>query len=175
MKRFFSLALGLTLAVTVPAQVLINAGDSFTYEFSTLLGPLYPQSVGGISGFALFTFDAPSLQAGDMLRVDQFENSVLDAPIETVFYNGNTFPIAISHNGAWLDHQGAVRLSVLAGSVALNQVNVTVSDFNGPLGRGQVFYDSLVVPEPGAPLLILSSAAVFGIWRLRPKKAVVAP
>jgi hypothetical protein len=110
----------LALAASAHGQVLLNTGDVFTYQFTSLPAAVtasFPvQAPAGGFSFSLSSFDA----SGDVLFVEMFENSTNESPVETFVTEALTDGTAIY--GAWADFQGVVRFTMLAGSVTLESI-----------------------------------------------------
>src|SRR5438045_8225845 len=89
MKRMM-ICVGLVLALCRPAfsQLLLNPGDTWTYNFSDL------PKTGSVSVFGVnpggslqFTVNSATFQSGDMLRYEMFENNSSESPICTQIMN----------------------------------------------------------------------------------------
>ena len=134
-------------------QLVMNTGDVFGYEFSSLpysgrfeLNPRDP-------GWDRWTFSG-RFQEGTVLRVEMFGNSLHEQPL---FWH--EFPLiglsaitdsyfAIPATAAWADLRGAVRLTVVSGSASICDMHVTaLVHVEGP-PRGWDAYTASILPVP---------------------------
>lgn len=110
----------LALTLSAHAHVLLNAGDVFTYEFTSLPPPLpspgFVEAPTGGFSIALSSFEAGS----DVLFVEMFENSTNEPPLET--FVAEYLADGTALEGAWEDLQGTVRFTMLSGSATLEQI-----------------------------------------------------
>jgi len=154
------LLLLLTCVCEARSQISLSAGASYTYEFSYPIvvnfGRVfipYSQFVPGIAGF----------DAGDMVRLEMFENSPNEGAFCSVLYGPQT-PNCYFQGGGWSDFQGAVRVSVLAGSIEFYGFNLLHAHGAGIDAQGRYlssgFNESVAVPEPTPLLLLLVSAGI---------------
>lgn len=147
--------------ITSSAQVSLNAGETYSYEFTTL--PLFQT----VTGFPPLGGEFGTVSSGDgrnyRWRLDMFENSTSDAPLASMEFGsgtGATGPWSIRNgvgsSGAWQDLQGAVQFTVLAGTVRLDSMIFTVTtpgerpDPNLPPINYYVYQAAIpaAVPEP---------------------------
>ena len=157
------------LSLNCYCQLHLNAGDTYIYQFSSLpLVQQFPAEGHFFTASSFVTLNTETLLPGDQLRLEMFENSPADAPFcsTTLFGSGSCFA-----NLGWQDLQGAVRLTMLSGSVQVETIGlevVTLIPFTPLAGH---YYSTITpVPEPSAILLMtLSSAFGAGIqisqWR----------
>src|ERR1041385_5993064 len=127
MKRFaFVCAVGLATCGPARSQLVLNPGDTFAYSFSSLPLTGFVSSFNSVpSGVFGFTVRSNSFQAGDLLRYEMFENSVAESPIFSgTLSTAPPFSLSATNAGAWQDVQGAVRFTMLSGSVTLDSVSV---------------------------------------------------
>jgi hypothetical protein len=142
----------------------------FDYSFSSLPLTGFVSSFTSVpSGVFGFTVRSNSFQAGDVLRYEMFENSVAESPI----FSGTMtvappFSLAATNAGAWQDVQGAVRFTMLAGSVTVDSVSVKAI-VPGPSLSSYNVYDTTFtpVPEPGGLSLLGLGAGLLWMWRRR--------
>lgn len=162
MKEILTVAL---LAVCLPAncQLVLNAGDTFTYAFNTLpletIVPTSPQDVP--SGmFTLFYVIAP---AGASVHYDVFENTAAEAPIFSGAADSLAPLVHCEIPGAWQDLQGTIRVTMVSGSAIVDFVNFRV---NSPRDAStqNIFNAIIPVPEPGTAHLLGCGAFVGCIW-----------
>jgi len=169
-ERLFMKKLSLTLIsiIALPLSSLaqdslhFSAGQSFSYTFSTLdfvqSGALVEQS-GGVSFYRLAQ---PS--PNDAVLLELFENNLQEAPVASqVFTDRFGDPTGFGRGGLWQDLQGAVRLTVVSGSMDLTGLRFTVG--TGPLDFN--YYQTFVaVPEPGTLGLSLLIGGCVLTWHL---------
>jgi hypothetical protein len=153
-------------------QLLLNPGDSWAYQFSDL------PKTGTVSifnstpsGVLDFTIDGATFQSGDVLRFEMFENSASEAPICTgTLSSAPPFEGMCETNMAWQDRQGAIRLTMLSGSVTVDNITVKAIIPGASLTVNDV-YSSTFVPLPEPATLSLFAAALcaglFGRHRMR--------
>ena len=161
-KNAILLLLLLACVCEARSQVSLSAGESYTHEFSypvvVNFGRVfipYSQFVPGIAGF----------DAGDMVQLEMFENSPNESPFCSVLYSPQT-QSCYFQGGGWWDFQGAVRVSVLAGSIQFYGFNLSHVHGAGIDAQGRYlssgFNDSVtVVPEPTSLFLLLFTASIW--------------
>jgi hypothetical protein len=166
MKRLIALVAVAIFVTSLHAQMLLSPGQSYTYEFSSLLdfGDGYS---GPARGFATFYTDSLRSTPGATYTVDLFEANASESPIASVNGTGN---VTASSIGAWQDLQGVARVTVTSGDVFFDSVVVNVYE---PTGVGDFRLrssDFVPVPEPGA--LALGALALIGLlgWNLRKQR-----
>jgi len=130
-----------TASLPVRSQLVLNAGDTFTYDFTLPLVRVEP------SGFffpsAIFIPGIAIPGPLDLLQVEAFEGSTAEAPICSFQWGAQTY---CEMPGAWRDAQGSIRLSVLQGSVTVNTIRFHVET---PIDMtSHNVYDLVVVPVP---------------------------
>src|SRR6266850_227240 len=123
----------LVACLPVSSQITLNAGDSFTYQFTSLPDVIVPADGFGTRPVGVFIVNLSGFNVGtDMLRVEMFENSLSEAPAVTFVaeqsLDGTSFD-------GWADFQGVVRLTMLSGSVTVDSMTffhqVPLDDFSG--------------------------------------------
>jgi hypothetical protein len=156
------------------AQLTLNQGDIFTHQFSSLpyfgFRDLNPSL--GEAPTARFTFSIlpETFQNGEVVRFEMFENSVFDTPL----CSGELSAVPPEFGtctavGAWQDLQGSIRLTMLSGSVTVDDIGLLAEtvrpgvpvrpDFL-PVDGWVIYF--VPVPEPGAwALLSLGLLAIF--------------
>lgn len=142
----------------------LNEGDSYTYLFSNL--PLRSITTRPVDGpFGSLDVGMDGYDSGERLLVEMFETSASELPISSliVWVDPNSFPQLppgnprLVVNGAWQDLQGAIRLTMVSGSVSIPWFTVTVflPDQNG-------FADHELtvacVPEPSSLSFVIVGA-----------------
>jgi len=150
--------------LTGQSQVLLNAGESFTFEFTSL--PLHHIDKTDVRG--VFSLEISDWTTGRFL-FEIFENNVNEAPIRNT-----DFPSGFIPSGAWQDLQGVARVTVFNGSVTLNSLSFRVtipsehSDPNLPPINYFVYQSTFptAVPEPTVLVFVGLTALVGKGWRL---------
>jgi hypothetical protein len=138
------------LVVCLPArsQLILNAGESYSYQFSTL--PITGfVNVGAPPGATLITYLEPTSWQGDAaLRFEMFE----DAPGGGLLLSRTVTPASPpldlygeSING-WNDLQGSIRLTAMTNSILITSFQVQARRAAGT--RGVNIYSINVVPPP---------------------------
>lgn len=134
--------------VTTHSQVLLNTGDSFTFEFTSLpfdqiLSP-FRRAGGGVS------LNTVGLEPGEYFRLELFDHGVDEEPKVT-----RTFTNHADGGGLWQDLQGTVRVTMLNGSMTLNSIMFSVTTYgdrpdpNGPYINNRYYQATFIaVPEP---------------------------
>jgi hypothetical protein len=151
-------------SVLAQGSLTLNAGETYTFEFSTLplIGPTTPglpfNTFGSLSGIF-----SPSLQPGSAILFEMFEGSVaetatgsqtLSAPVGLPAPPGPFMFV----DGAWQDLQGAVRISMLSGSATLSIAKASVvRDEAG--GLFEYSSSVLPVPEP-SPFVLIGAGSI---------------
>ncbi len=128
--------------------LLLNQGDIFTYEFSNLPDRTVRPPGQDVASGASVIFSGNYLAPGERLRIELFENSLDEAPFRTL---EESPPVMLASTGVpygpcWLDNQGAIRLTMLSGSVQITELQFT-SLQNDIIASATVF-----VPEPSTLL-----------------------
>jgi hypothetical protein len=143
------------------SQITLSAGDRYVYEFSTL-SPAFELPFGAPMGSFGFSITPGTLQTGDLLQWEMFENSPSGDPLFTGYYSSDSPQDNYGVYGAWQDLQGSVRFTMLSGSVGLDWLNILATvprGFDPPM-----VYQAIVtpVPEPCSITLFLSGAGLLG-------------
>lgn len=169
MKTTISVWLGLgALVVNAPAQLVLNTGDAYTYTFSELA--ISGQSGSWHNGWLFLHLDPNSVQPDDVVQVDMFEGNLDDTLIFSRAFS-NTPTVGGSGTAfSWWDRTGSFRLSVLAGSVTLERMEISV--VTGPVSCPCTgWYTNLtlaagpkllVEPRPGGQLRLSWEASFSG-------------
>jgi hypothetical protein len=170
MKTFilFPLAL-LAGCLTARGQLTLNAGDIFTYEFNTLT-LMGQQDVGTPLGNYWVIMDTTTVQTGDTMLLEMFEGSLAEAPIANSTFTGGGSLGTCTAFDAWADQQGAIRLTMLSGSVTVDSIRLTALTPTGsdpPINRWQ----SAFVPVPEPSTIALLGVAVAAGFALRIRRS----
>jgi hypothetical protein len=173
MKRIILFTFTLLVACAPShSQITLNAGDTFTYQFSTL--PFYNPDPFAAVG-SLWSVDIPPFSANSPLtiRLETFENDLNENPIASRVFDSTELPgfsvLAIDAIGAWQDLQGAVRITMLSGSWQFNALYISAALPTAGGDPDLYLLQFTPVPEPATISLLLVSSLGFGvmIWRGR--------
>lgn len=131
------------------------AGQVYDFSFSNV--PFYELAPYQNQGGATINFKGDLLDLGDIVRLEFFENSTSDVAFFTNDFNRPTdsFGSTVTVPFPWQDLQGAIRITVLAGSINLDSISTQV------IRHGSRYFETTyvsAVPEPSAIYLL-----VFGI------------
>jgi len=155
------LATIMAICITARSQgVILNTGDSYTYEFSSL--PLQGTTtyvfLGGHTAFGL---DAASLTPGYAMRFEAFENSDGETPLFSAIRTVDHQFVGADLAGHWLDHQGVVRFTMLSGTAKLVWLDFDVF-MPLPTSGSEVYHlDFVPVPEPSVLAFCAIAAVLF--------------
>jgi len=157
------------------AEVLLNAGESFTYEFSDI--PVYycvsPPQFLTINAHFSFVFDTNTFDAADAVRVEAFETSTNQAPFFSTVVHQSFWGTAVLGED-WQDLQGVLRITMESGSAVLQSIQVGV--VNTRPGGGYCAYNTATIPVFRPPTLAFSRSptnitlrwpAAFSNWVLQ--------
>jgi len=166
-KTVLSAALVVLLASSSFGQLLLNSGDTWTYNFNSLPHTGFVSAFGSNPGGSFqFTIDGASFQAGDQLKYEMFENTASEQPVCTGIFNSappNT--ATCSTDFVWQDQQGAVRLTMLAGSLVVDSVTLKAIIPGPSLSSYDVYSSTFTpVPEPSMVLLLALGVALTMCW-----------
>ncbi|MGZ8900456.1 MAG: PEP-CTERM sorting domain-containing protein [Limisphaerales bacterium] len=148
---------------TVEAQLTMNAGDTFVYHFDTLQfmgsGILPPPA-----GLFNLAFDASTVDAEDSLRMELFEGLASGGPVaERTITPGADLPY-LESGSAWIDHEGSIRLTALAGQFTIDQIFIVRRDLTPTAIEA---YGVTVVPEPSTAAVAALGVVLLAGWRWR--------
>src|SRR5262245_19828664 len=126
MKRLGVICVLLGAGLSAEGQLLLNQGDSWTYQFGSLpfrgATNAFLTTVHGEFGFRLGN---GSFQTGDMLAYDMFENNASEVPIcSQTLSAAPSGDVVCTSPDAWQDLQGVVRFRMLSGSVTVDNVTL---------------------------------------------------
>ncbi len=143
------LSYGADVIVTPTLLLYLYAGESWSYEFHDLPAGGQTSPNGIPVALGNFSILPGSFSAGSSVRWELFENSSNEPP----FWNGVVNAPAASGSGgntlSWADYQGAVRLTVLTGSVAVSSVSFT--RINEHVGSFSQVYQNTITPTRNPP------------------------
>ena len=144
-------------------QMVLNTGESFTYEFVNLPFSETVGVSGNTPGCGLSVF----YEAGDFL-FEMFEDSTSETPFVS---SGSIGPPGFWYGSPyhWQDFQGVVRFTALSDSVVIDRFQV---DAYVPRGYVSDVYSITVVPEPSTlTLSALGFALFYGVLSARHSKS----
>lgn len=158
------------LGICLPAysQVVLNTGDTFTYEFNTL--PFVEVASGPLmipAGFFSFTLSGIGDPDLNQLRYEAFENSTAETPLCSGIWGID--PGRCEFPASWRDFQGVVRFSMIRGSATLETMTFHVETVRDMVSHN--VYESVVVPVPEPSTVTLLACGLFAgsIGMLRKK------
>jgi len=161
MKRVIALVLLIVgLNTSINAQLLLGPGESYTYNFNSLLpygnglSSPYPNGYGR----AIFYSDSAGSTPGASFTVDLFEDNAGDTPFGTSTGSGNVSAVG---PGGWHDFQGLARVTVNSGNVLFDSVVVDVFIPSGFGDFDQYSSGTVAVPEPGT--LSIGAVGLLGL------------
>jgi len=171
MKQLALVAIAaLEIQLSCQAQLTLNAGDVWTYPFASL------PFVGNTNAFTTFpqgifsfTVNGTTLQSGDLLSYEMFESTPSLTPIcSGTMTGGSPTTLSCSSAGAWQDREGAVRLTMVSGSLTVDSVTLQAIVSGPSLSSFEVYSSTFTpVPEP-ANLGLLGCVFSAGfIWSTR--------
>jgi hypothetical protein len=171
MKPALILILLLTACLCGKSELALNQGDVWTYSFNSLpLTGTTNSFLTSAQGIFQFHVQAGTLQSGEMVRYDMFENAASEAPIcsQTLAF-GSPLTATCSSPGAWSDLQGVVRLTMLMGSLTVDNVHLEAIVSGPSLSSYNVYSMSFnPVPEPSwGSLVLVALGAAIALYRTR--------
>jgi hypothetical protein len=132
------------------AQLLLSPGQSYVYEFSSLLDFGNGYGSPNPRGFATFHTDPTQSTPGATYTVRLFENTASESPLVSITGTGNVTANAVN---AWQDLTGVASVTVESGDVFFQSVVVNVYRPSG-FGDYELHSSDIVaVPEPGTVAL----------------------
>lgn len=148
------------LACYSTAELILTAGDSFEFDFHTitLAPPIFPDPDPPI--MAEFNLGSDLLNIGDSVIFSAFENSANEPATRTATFDGGDYAYRdlgmFIPDTMWQDKQGAFRIEVISGSVALASFTARV------VIDGEQYGQIYAVPEPSSiALLFLGGGALY--------------
>ena len=152
------------------AQLTLNSGDVWTYPFASL------PFVGNTNAFTTFpqgifsfTVNGSTLQSGDLLSYEMFESTPSLTPIcSGTMTGGSSTTLSCSSAGAWQDREGAVRFTMVSGSLTVDSVTLRAIVSGPSLSSFEVYSSTFTpVPEPANLGLFGCAISVGFIWSTR--------
>jgi hypothetical protein len=149
----------ITSAFVACGQLVLQQGQSWSYQFNFL--PMTGTTnalLATLGGTFQFTMNSGSFQPGSQLRYEMFENTSSDAPI----CSGTVSLVppssqACSSPGAWQDLQGAIRFTMLSGSVEIDRISLQAITISPSLSSDNVNQlDFTPVPEPSIKVIVVA-------------------
>lgn len=158
----------------VTQGILLQAGDSYTYQFASLPFDHFSTVGSPAATFYILPFQTRPLGTTDILRIEMFENTPAGAPISSQTFTSASNPndIGLVVPNAWGDRQGSIRLTMLSGSFRLDSfaLAATVATRGGVNLYGE---EITLAPEPSAvAMLTIGSGLVFGMRHSKNKRRI---
>lgn len=181
-KSFIAL-LSLCMSLTITSNshaVLLNAGDIYTFEFSSMAFDRSTISSDGISGTLSIGSEQicgesglclyqSSYDEGDSFQINWFEDSTSDNPFRTETRYGRTlspgaslaflFSYTFVDESLWDDWQGVVTIEALSGSFIVDALTISKAL------DGEIYTAQEPIPVP--PAAWLFATGMVGLIRLR--------
>lgn len=147
-------------------QILLNAGDSFTFEFTHF--DFQANGLAGPSARVGLVFQGFS--GSDSLRFEAFEDTPPQAPIYSTTLSAGGGSPDFTFGSGWQDLQGSFRVTMVSGSATLQEFFGSVVKADGELYSLKV----AAVPEPSGWSLLGAIGLPVLVWA-RIKARAVAP
>ena len=149
--------------------IVLNAGDVFSFTF-TSLNPGSTPPVPRLSEAAFeATLSGDGLSIGESLRLEMFEDTLLQPPFASDTVTGTVFSFPSvfvtapnSPTAHWSDLQGCGRITMLTGSVRISALT-----FSTQIGT-RFLSSTFPVPEPSVTRFLLPTITVIlsrTLWR----------
>ena len=150
---------------TLAQGVHLGPGDSLTLGFNGV-DRCFSTEGTTPGGFVVVGFGTDLLSAGESLRLDLFENEADAAVVASqVFSPGTSLSfVDLTSPGSWLDNQGVIRVTMLAGAVDIDHARFIVSP-----NMFTYCPIDVAVPEPFAGALLIIGAGTLLALRQRKK------
>jgi hypothetical protein len=168
----------LLASVSAKSQLVLNQGDVWTHTFNSLpLTGTTNSFLTSAQGVFEFHVQAGTLQSGDTLRYDMFENGASETPIcsQTIAF-GSPLTATCSSPNAWADLQGVIRLTMLSGSLTVDNVHLEAIVSGPSLSSFNVYSTSFnPVPEPSFFFLCAAGCVTSLVVRRFRKRTLLLP
>ena len=160
-------SLTLTSSV-VDAGLILNAGQSFELEFSSISSTA-PFSDDPF-GYAGFNVGTGIIESDFSVLFSVFEDNTSQPALQSGTFDGTTIPPAMITGGGyltsvalapWQDLQGIFKVEVISGTIELSSF-----DASTVIG-GQYYEQSYAVPEPNSVALLFTGVGVLYLRRKR--------
>jgi len=174
MRHLLILVTALLSAGTSYGQLLLQPGQSWTYQFSTLpFTGVVSVFTANPQGSLQFTVNSLSWQPGAVLHYEMFENSTAEPPIASgTLSSPPPFSGSSQSLSSWQDRQGAVRFTMTAGSATVDSITLQAIVSGPSLSSYNVYSDTFVpVPEPTATILFGAGMAILLLAKLHHQKS----
>jgi hypothetical protein len=163
-----------TSCLTSYGQITLQPGDAYVFEFSSLPS-VGPPPRGDHNQGRFDVFIAPdTIQSGDILMIDLFENTPLEMPFASGEFSlfGKPATFGILRLDAWQDLQGSGRVTMLSGSCVIDRFRVSSVRLEDGV---PIQYASTIVPTPEPGTLSLIVIGVLGgIYAAKRKSKAVS-
>jgi hypothetical protein len=166
MKTVFIFAVLLAGCFRGESQLLLNPGDQWTYQCDVLPRTGSTNSfLASPGGSFEFTVDGSTLQDGDSLIYEMFENNTNEAPLcSGTMTSRSSLTLACNAPGAWQQLHGAIRFKMVAGSVTVDRVSLQAIVSGPSLSSYDVYSSSFVPMWPRLSIVRVGSAAAQITW-----------
>jgi hypothetical protein len=174
--QFFIIASAAAFGIPQAHAITASAGEAWDLQFQSI--PLISSMYVGLGPQVTFSFAASnSFDIGDSFKVDYFSDTLDASPDRSITYVGTSpassqlvenlepqlFNLVIFNWSS--DLQGAMRLTMLTGSIDLTSTQIEVWNGSNYFASKYSFSPS-PVPEPSSALLFASVGPLL-LWRLR--------
>jgi hypothetical protein len=153
--------LSFRICLTASGQLLLNAGDTYTLNFTLNNVQMFVPGLGGPS------YIAPAISGfseGDVVRIRGWEDNTSQTASCDYQYGLGSCAVPFG----WADGRGVVQLDVLQGTITLDSIRIHSEP---TFGIGAPFVHNVMdttfvpVPEPAVSLLLGAVVCVGGVWR----------
>jgi len=165
--KAFIFALFVSLSTASSAQVHLEAGQSYGFEFSTLPFSYDCSECGFPIATAQWNANGNLFDVGETVRATFYEGT-LDGPelghadYAVTGAPANQSQVTFGYSGAWSDLAGAVKLTMLVGSADLESLALWVVPSPGKVYELSVPI-AAAVPEPASVLLLIPGLAALAL------------
>jgi hypothetical protein len=166
MKTVFILAVLLAGCFPGEGQLLLNPGDQWTCQFDVLPRTGSTNAFLATPGGSFeFTMDGSTLQEGDSLLYEMFESTTNEPPIcSGTAPLGSSLTFACYAPGAWQQQRGAIRFTMVTGSVTVDSVRLQAIVSGPSLSSYEVYSTDFVPAWPRLSIARVGSATAQITW-----------
>ncbi|TVT46771.1 MAG: PEP-CTERM sorting domain-containing protein [Denitromonas halophila] len=143
------LTIALTTCISSANASTLYSGDSAEYSFNSLA---FADTASYMAqGGATIQFSGDLLDNGDAVRLEAFEDAADSSPFYTNTFTNPTDHFGFTYGNRWQDLNGALKLTVLSGSVNVHSISYQViAGGNRYISEVQIS----PVPEPSIALML---------------------
>jgi len=148
-------------------QIILNQGDSYDFTFSTMNNNSGTSFAWPVSVYVGYENDL--LNDGESIQIELFENTLVDSPWQTTVHSQSGFLSSVNSiifsnsESNWGDLSGAVRITMLTGSVEIIGLSIQRNIATDK------YIVSASIPEPSTYLLLtISSVICFLLTKRKP-------